>query len=191
MEIQYRTQFGELLEHFGLKGDAAEIGVAEARHSQVLISQPAITKLYMIDNWATLNQAGDGGHPQSWHDGNYNEAHERVEAWREKAVILRGMSTEMIKQIPDNSLVLSYIDCDHSYEGFMQDLLNVLPKVIVGGIVSGHDVKNPQYGVGKALEDWVIRYNYLSGAYGGEKIEIHYTEEDGDQSMVSFWFIKK
>lgn len=185
MEIKYRTQFGELLEHLGLEGEAAEIGVAEGRNAQVLISSPAITKLYMIDNWGHLEQVGDGGHPQSWHDNNYKEAQERVETWREKSVILKGKSMLMIAKIPEKSLVFVYIDCDHSHAGFTIDLVLAHSKVIKGGVIAGHDVLNPSYGVGRALADWVrLHPEYNMG-------DVHYTEEDGDNSMVSFWFIKK
>jgi len=184
MEIKYRTQFGELLESLGLEGPACEIGVAEGRNSQVLISSPAITKLYMIDAWTHLEQAGDGGHPQSWHDINYSEAHERVEPWREKAVIMKGLTSEMIKLIPDNSLVLAYIDADHSYEGTYGDLTGVYNKVKKGCIIAGHDYLNHFYGVHRAVETFLAFNGY-------SEQDIHVTEEDGDQSMVSFWFIKK
>lgn len=188
MEIQYRTQFGELLNHYGLKGNAVEIGVAEGRHSEVLISQPAITKLYMIDAWQTLNQKGDGAYFQTWHDNNWKESHERVKPFKEKAVFLKGLSKEMIKEIPDDSLIFAYIDGDHSFDGCLSDLIDIYPKVKVGGIIAMHDIKNPNYGVGGAVSYFMLgteergRYMYD---------DLHFTEEDGDISMVSGWFIKK
>jgi hypothetical protein len=186
MEIKYRTQFPELLEHLGLKGDAVECGVAEGRNAQVLIASPNITKLYLIDNWSWLNQAGDGSHPKSWHDNNLKEVYERIEAFKEKAVILKGMSTEMIKQIPDDSLIFAYIDGDHSYDGCYNDLTGIFPKVKVGGIISCHDIKNMEYGVSDALRKCLL---WNEKDYWQE--DLHYTEEDGDDMMVSVWFIKK
>jgi Methyltransferase domain len=183
MEIKYRRDFIHLLTMYRLAGHAVEIGVAEGRNAQDIIMGKNITKLYLIDNWGHLDQSGDGGHPQSWHDNNYNEAIERVEPWREKAVFLKGKSEDMLKEIPDNSLVFAYIDCDHSKEGFMKDLVATVPKVIVGGIIAGHDVLNPDYGVAEGLMEWATTNNYTW--------DIHYTDEDGDKSMVSFWFIKK
>lgn len=184
MEINFRDEFGVLLDRLGLKGHAVEIGVAEGRNARVLISQPAITKLYLIDNWEHLDQAGDGGHPQSWHSQNYEETLMRVLPWKDKAVIMKGMSGEKIKEIPDDSLVFAYIDCNHSYYGFMADLTGIVIKVKIGGVVAGHDVLNPAYGVGRALNDWVSENNY-------NPAEIHFTVENGDRSMVSFWFIKR
>lgn len=184
MEIKYRTQLGELLEHFGLSGHAVEIGVAEGRNAQVLIESPQITKLYLIDNWATLNQSGDGSYPQSWHDKNYKEVLQRTKRFAEKRAILKGLSSEMIKQIPDDSLVLAYIDGDHSYNGCLADLKAIYPKVKNGGIVSGHDYLNLSYGVNQAVKEFAT-------ANGYSESDIHTTEENGDTSMVSFWFVKK
>jgi hypothetical protein len=184
MEIKYRTEFGGLLNHFGLVGPAAEIGVAECRHSQVLISQPAITKLYMVDAWSRLNQLGDGSNSDEWHSNNWNECHERVEPWKEKAVFLKGMSHTMIKEIPDDSLIFAYIDGDHSFGGCFSDLLNIYPKVKTGGIISLHDAINLSYGVNKAL-----RLLLSQNAYSYE--DVHFTEENGDEAMVSAWFVKK
>jgi hypothetical protein len=184
MEIKYRTQFGELLESMGLEGAAAEVGVAEGRNAQVLISSPAITRLYLIDAWTQLDQPGDGGYEQPWHDNNLKEVYERVAPWKEKAVIMKGLSYNMIRQIPDNHLVLAYLDGDHSYWGAYQDLVTIYNKVKSGGIIAGHDYLNPAYGVNKAVKSFLAFNGY-------SQLDIHVTEEDGDTSMVSFWFIKK
>lgn len=184
MEILYRTQFPELLEHLGLKGDAVEIGVAEGRNAAVLIASHVIEKLYLIDNWSWLDQSGDGSHPQAWHDNNLKEVHERIEPFKEKAVVLKGMSATMIKQIPDDSLIFSYIDGDHSFSGCFSDLLNVYSKVKSGGVIALHDYENLSYGVNKAVRKFLVENNYNID-------DLHTTEEDGDLAMVSCWFIKK
>lgn len=184
MEINYRTEFPKLLEHLELTGPAVEIGVAEGRNARVLISSPNITKLYLIDYWGQLVQSGDGGYPQSWHDNNFKETHERVEEWKDKAVFLKGLSTEMLKQIPDDSLILGYIDGDHGFNGCYNDLQNLYPKVKSGGIIAGHDYLNMSYGVNNAVRNFISTYGYSI-------YDVHITDEDGDKSMVSFWFIKK
>lgn len=180
MEIKYRTELGLLLNHHGLVGHAVEIGVAEGRNAEVLISQPAITLLYLIDSWTHLNQPGDGGYEQKWHENNFIEAQQRTSKFKEKAVFLKGMSHEMIKQIPDDSLVIAYIDGDHSYQGCYNDLKSIWPKLKSGGILAGHDYLNMGYGVNKAVNDFV-----------DGRFDIHTTQEDGDTFMVSFWLIKK
>lgn len=186
MEIKYRTQFGELLEHLGLMGDAVEIGVAEGRNAEVIIASPNISKLYLIDNWSHLDQPGDGSYPQSWHDNNFKEAHERVKPFKEKAIFLKGFSSDMIKQIPDDSLIFAYIDGDHSEIGCLSDLRQVYRRVIKGGVIAFHDFLNhsTNYGVNRAVHTLLSQYDYDADV-------VHLTEEDGDLSMVSGWFIKK
>lgn len=184
MEIKYRTQFGELLESMHLQGDAVEIGVAEGRNAQVLIASPAIQKLYLIDNWSHLDQLGDGGHPQSWHENNFKEAQERVAPWKQKAVFLKGMSGDMIQEIPNRSLIFGYVDGDHSFNGAYNDLQNLFFKIKPGGVIAGHDYLNMTYGVNNAVRSFIETKKY-------SMYDIHITEEDGDESMVSFWFVKK
>lgn len=184
MEIAYRTQFGALLHYFNLKGDAVEIGVAEGRNAQQIVSWDAVEKLYLIDAWQHLEQRGDGRSPQLWHDTNFNEAHRRVEQYKDKVVWLKGLSREMIKHIPDDSLVFVYIDGDHSYEGAFTDLHNIYPKLKSGGILAGHDYLNHNYGVHDAVTDFMEDHGY-------SKDDIHITTEDGDTNMSSFWFIKR
>lgn len=176
MTIKYRTQLGDLLRHFHLKGPACEIGVAEGRNAEVLISQKEITKLYLIDAWTRLNQSGDGGNDQRWHDNNYIEANDRVSKFKEKAVFLKGMSSEMIKQIPDKSLVLAYIDGDHTYNGCFTDLVNIFPKIRKGGILAGHDYLNLKYGVHNAVNDFAIE----------KGLTVNVIEED-EVPMAGFW----
>lgn len=182
MEIKFRTQLGELLEHLGLKGHAVEIGVAEGRNAEVLIRQKAITKLYLIDSWQHLKQSGDGGYPQKWHDDNYKDVLRRTKIHEVKRTILRGLSSEMVKEMPDDSLILAYVDGDHSYKGCLTDLQAIYPKVKVGGVISCHDYLNLSYGVNDAVRDFCKEHGIT---------EIHTTEENGDESMVSCWFIKK
>ncbi len=183
MEIKYRTQLGQLLESLNLTGPAAEIGVAEGRNAEVLIAQPAITKLYMIDTWTHLEQLGDGGHPQKWHEGNYIEAQERTLPYQEKAVFMKGFSRDGIAQIPDDSLILAYVDGDHSYNGCMADLKAIWPKIKAGGVLACHDFLNLFYGVNRAVNEFLSERGLVNN--------LHLTEEDGDRAMVSCWVIKK
>lgn len=176
--IKYRTEIYKLLDHFNLEGHAAEIGVAEGKNAEVMASWPQITKLYLIDSWQHLHQAGDGGYEQKWHDNNLKEVRQRMEPFP-KAVIMQGLSAEMIAQIPDDSLVYAYIDCDHSYEGCLSDLHDVWPKLKEGGLLAGHDYENPAYGV----KDAVRAFAFILNA------DISVIEED-HWSMASFWFRK-
>lgn len=167
-EIHYRSDLWQLLE--GIPGNAAEIGVAEGRFSAEMLQWPVnFPIVFLVDSWAKRpGQAGDGGYPQEWHESNMAQAFGKVEPFGQRAVVLRGDSTEMANQVPDASLALVYIDCDHSYEGVSADLLAWSPKVKAGGYVALHDYQNPDYGVKQAVQEFC----------GARGLEIHDIPED-------------
>jgi hypothetical protein len=136
--------------------------------------------LYMVDNWGTLDQTGDGGFPTEWHEKNFTDAQERVKPFGGKAIFLRGKSVEMAHFVKDESLSWIYIDADHSYNGVWDDLTAWLPKVKKSGVVSGHDYLNKNYGVLHAVQNFCITYNYLP---------IHTIPEQSEEN-ASFWFQK-
>ena len=82
-----------------------------------------------------------------------------------------------------------YIDGDHTIEGIILDLHYWVPKVVVGGIISGDDFKDRnnsgikdywgnqmQYGVEKGVRHFCDRYGY--------KLNV-----TGDR-VPNFWFVK-
>lgn len=199
MEIKYRKQLGDLLEHFDLTGDTVEIGVAEGWHSKDMISCERVTKHYMIDAWTTLRQKGDASNDQMWHDYNYGHAIRLTDPWESKRVVLKGMSVDMIAKIPDDSLVMAYVDGDHSFFGCLNDLYAVWPKIKVGGILCGHDFLNTAYGVNRAVKEFFFMIHPTANPIPANKLlrgvmykreELHTIEED-DQSMAGFWIRKR
>lgn len=180
MEIKFRYELNKLLPENPV---VAELGNAEGRFSETILKW-GVSKLFMVDTWRKLNQTGDGNFDESWHQNNYKEAMERVEPFKEKVTVLRGLSFDMAVHVEDNSLDLLYIDACHEYESVMKDLKAWYPKVKTGGIISCHDFLAKQYGVNRAVKDFV------SQMFIPLK-DIHVTEENGDKSMVSCWFIKK
>ncbi len=181
MQIKHRSQLGELMEHFGLKGPAAELGCAEGYFSADLLRMPQIGGLYMVDNWATIpTQTGDGGFDKAWHDRNFSQAMERVQKVGKSVEVLRGLTTHGAYVVVSETLSLLYIDAGHSYECVMADLYAWYPKVISGGIVAGHDYLNPAYGVKQAVADFCV-------THGIEEINVIPENKDDD---AGFWFRK-
>jgi cephalosporin hydroxylase len=139
---------------------AAEIGVAEGNFSRDML-QAGVTMLYMVDVWERIkNQKGDASHGQSWHDFNWNRAQRLTLPWGYNRKMMKGLSVEMAKRLPDESLSLVYLDADHSYEGVINDLQAWYPKVVKGGVIAGHDYLNEAYGVKKAVHDFCRQYQY-------------------------------
>jgi hypothetical protein len=151
MTITYRYELVELLKHLGLPLTAVCVGVAEGLFDKDLLDK-GLEKLYSVDAWKTLDQTGDGGFPQDWHNKNYIQAKQRLSAFGNKSVILRGVSHEMAKFVPDNSCGAVYLDGDHSELGVTTDLNYWFPKLVKGGIIATHDYFSTAYGTKTAFE---------------------------------------
>lgn len=155
-----------------------EVGVAEGGLSIHLLREGAV-KHYLVDNWGTIEGVtGDGNFNQSWHDKNYLNVIQKIEPYKDRAVVLRGLSAKMAEYVPDNSLGFIYIDAAHYYEGVMADLQAWYPKVIGGGIIAGHDYLNKAYGVYDAVNDFCK-----------DRFRIHVLDEEHYYN-AGFYFIK-
>lgn len=140
-----------------------EVGVAEGNNSWFMVNTWPIKLLYCVDAWQTLDQRGDGSLPQVWHDQNFDKFFDRMMPMVDsgKVKVLRGLSVEMAKQVPDESLDLLYLDGDHNYEGVKADLAAWFPKVKPGGVISGHDYMNvSDYGVNRAVNEFCEANHY-------------------------------
>jgi hypothetical protein len=179
MEILFRKDLGLLLDEFKLPRIVCEEGVAEGRLSRQ-ICEWGVDRLYLIDLWETIpGQSGDGSYHSSWHDNNYKEAMERIEPWKDKVTVLRGFTKDMIPQIPGNSLGLVYIDAAHDYDSVIGDLMLSYPKVVTGGIISGHDYLG-----------YPSVYNAVNDFCKNMALDINIVPDE-EPSMASFWLIKK
>jgi len=132
----------------------ASLGVAEGLFDRDMLKYWKAGKLYSVDLWGKIpGQTGDGGFENDWHEKNYQNALSLFKEFGEKSVVLRGISWEMAVHVPDDSLDCLYIDCGHSYECVKKDLSAWYRKVKRGGLVAGHDVANPIYGVRRAVDE--------------------------------------
>jgi len=178
MEVRYRIQLPALLKELRLPLIGVEIGVAEGYSSADFLTA-GLEKLYSVDAWKTLNQSGDGGFDQEWHDKNYFDAVNRLNPFKEKSVILRGYSSDMVDMVKDDSIGLLYLDGDHSYEGVKRDLNEWFGKVVKGGVIAGHDYMMMHYGVHRAAHEFADKLGVVVNMIPENK-----TEDAG------FYFIK-
>lgn len=65
-----------------------------------------------------------------------------------------GLSYEVLKEFPDGSLSLVFLDTDHNYWTLMQELLVLKDKMTEGGVIVMHDVETFYYDTGMALSYW-------------------------------------
>jgi len=177
MSIKYRRDLWKLLAN--QTGGAAEIGVAEGYFSADMLAWPInLPTLYMVDRWACVpTQKGDASNEQAWHDKNYADACRRVSGYGPRAVMLRGDSLDACERVPDESLLLVYIDGDHSYRGVMADICAWRNKVKPGGYMAFHDYENTNYGVKQAVQDYCRIHN----------LTIHLIPEDQPEDAGAYF----
>ncbi len=118
-----------------------EIGVLNGDFAIKLLTEcELIRKYYMIDPWQKLD---NWNKPCNVSNENfekiYNEILLQTNFAKEKRVILRGRTAEMIHRIKDNSLDFIYIDGDHTLRGISIDLINAWNKIKQGGLIGGDD----------------------------------------------------
>lgn len=62
-------------------------------------------------------------------------------------------SLEACKQFDDLSIDFIFIDADHSYEAVKADIIAWMPKIKIGGLITGHDYDYQKTGVKKAVDE--------------------------------------
>ena len=137
---------------------AAEIGVWKGDFAQAMLANfNTITKYYMIDPWAHLP---DWNKPFNVDDrvfeDVYAEALLKTEFAASRRIVLRGRTSAVIDEIPNQSLDFAYIDGDHTLRGITVDLIQVLPKMKDGGLIGGDDFINKPCQHGAAYEPTLV-----------------------------------
>lgn len=73
------------------------------------------------------------------HENNYNRVLERFDG--RPIEVMRMLTSEAAKLVPDGSLDFAFVDASHEYESVAQDIDDWLPKV--RSMLLGHDWLNP------------------------------------------------
>jgi hypothetical protein len=118
-----------------------ELGVLRGAFAEQLLRRcPDIERYYMLDPWRHLD---DWNKPSNFDQPAFDEyfalAMQRTEFAAERRIVLRGKTTEVIDEIPDEGLDLAYVDGDHTLHGTTIDLIRTYPKVRPGGVLGGDD----------------------------------------------------
>lgn len=132
-----RNEFAVMLGILGMN-TGAEIGVCGGRYSQVLCATNPNLKLYCIDPYS-IDENNGNFVSQEVADGGYAIACKRLAPFDAK--IIRKTSAEAVKDFKDESLDFVYLDGNHTYDYVLEDLNIWLPKIRIGGIISGHDYR--------------------------------------------------
>jgi hypothetical protein len=170
-QIQYRRHLPELMKSLKLPMIATELGVAEGNNANDLVNN-GIELLYAVDLWSHIPTAkGDGFSSNEWHNANLNATKEKVKKHGDKVKLLRGLTSEVAWQVPDNTCGLVYIDAAHDYQSVTNDIWNYWDKLVSGGIMAFHDYENEAYGVKQAVQDFATHYNLQVHLICEDKLE--------------------
>jgi hypothetical protein len=120
--------------------EGVEVGVEKGLYSEVLLKANPNLHLSCIDPWlASAYEPGADAvdTDQKLYDDRYRETVERLSPY--SCNVYRKKSLDALNRFADNSLDFVYIDANHDFPNFINDLHQWKKKVRVGGIVSGHD----------------------------------------------------
>ena len=158
----------------------AEVGVERGRLARAILDRYAPRRWYMIDMWTPCDGA------KQYSRGDLQAKHLRETLVRNIRYILGGVAIPLVGEsiktsnlFADGCLDVVYVDANHEYEACLPDLRAWGAKVRSGGIVAGHDIMRDEFGVTKAVSDYMAELNIPPD-------RLHITQEE----YPSFWFIK-
>lgn len=136
----------------------AEIGVYRGEFARKILEKcQCIEKYTMIDPWKHLTQWNKPFNTDNaTFDKFYQETLQKTNFVKEKRIVLRGKTTEVINQIQDNTFDFVYIDGDHTLKGISIDLINLWPKVKENGFIMGDDFLPSIWQHGKEYEPTMV-----------------------------------
>ena len=124
----------------------AELGVLRGENSVALLKHlPKLEILYCVDHWNNVN-------------GMINYL-KNIEPYQKRIKTLWMKTTEAHVFIEDNSLDFIFIDASHMYRSVIADIVCWVPKVKIGGLISGHDYMSTKYDVREAVNKIFPRAN--------------------------------
>jgi len=140
---------GTIVEVGSWKGKSAAFLAVE------IVNSNKNLKLFCVDTWLGSPEHRDTR--SRFYDPNIDKLYESFLSNTEpvKSIIspIRKNSIEASKDFQDNSLDIVFLDACHEYECVKKDIECWLPKVKVGGILSGHDYNNNWPGVNLAVHE--------------------------------------
>lgn len=116
-----------------------EIGCADGNTTYHLLSNLPNLKLYGVDPYNAYID---------WNGYDLHEEHmnrtikifeEKIERYKDRHILYREYSDNVVDKFEDNSLDFIFIDGLHTYDQVLTDCKNYYSKVKSGGIFSGHD----------------------------------------------------
>lgn len=148
---------------FDYKLKLIEIGSYAGESTQIFIDSDMFEEIVCVDAW--LNGYNDGSSISDCFPMKKIERYfTKKVALKNKDIIIKkkGNSDDVCLKLEDNKYDMVYIDGGHTYEQVKKDIVNYLPKIKIGGIISGHDYSPEGWvGVVKAINEVLGEPNYI------------------------------
>jgi len=107
-------------------------------------------KFDCVDVWEYIDTQNDI--PKENFNGLYDEFIRNISPVSHIITPIKNTSLNASKMYKNNSIDFIFIDAAHDYENVLQDIKSWLPKLKVGGCISGHDYFTSE-GVKKAVKE--------------------------------------
>lgn len=154
---------GEMLRRLPRGGIAAEIGAAFGDFTAEIIEKNRPAVLHLVDSWSSDRYKAGLKDIQLKFGDEINKG---------SLLIQQGLSTEILKELPDNLFDWVYIDTNHGFRVTWEELNICEKKVKNDGMIAGHDfctgntVTPVPYGVVEAVSKFCLdfgwRYEFLT-----------------------------
>ena len=145
-----------------------EIGVSNGSTFGRILDKCKDIEWHGVDPWVVCKEYDvRPNNKGKWnHQANYEKVQSIVEKHSGRAYTHRMPSVEYAKEVEDRSIDIIFIDALHTYEGVRDDLEAWVPKVKIGGIISGHDYEGMKRheGVTRAVDERFGKENITKGA---------------------------
>lgn len=152
----------------------AEIGVAYGGHSEAILKNTKVERLYSIDPYSLEHDNTDGytrPNGVNFTQAEYEELNAFAQTrlrklfdWRSVFIRLSGHAAFSYFHYNNILLDFVFIDARHRYEDLYTDILLWKKVVRVGGIISGHDYGHESYpGIKLAVDQWFDKVNVEDG----------------------------
>jgi predicted O-methyltransferase YrrM len=143
-----RAEDGALFVEIGsFLGQSAAFMCVEIINSQKNIKFDCIDPMKIVENYAESARL----HPELWSQYSAEQFHKRLESVKGYYNLIQEESSIAVNLYKDNSIDFLMIDGDHSYDAVKNDIINFLPKMKIGGVITGDDAYVPE--ILKAAKD--------------------------------------
>lgn len=175
MKHTSRKTFGTLFQEHYKTGIGVEVG-SEQGYNAVEIAKQYKGELHCVDIW----KDGKGFIVDFLHNTKGLNVHHHVID-----------SVAGAQRFADESLDFVYIDDDHSYEGVKRSFNAWLPKVRIGGIVSGHDYGiNDCIGVKQFIDEFTAANTHIQMNFTTDDFYVGNRPDLQGLEYQSWWFVK-